>query len=116
MQHLVKQLTLALGVVLTIVGIAGFFSGDMLVVFQVDTLHNVIHLLSGVVALAAVNAGTSYARMYLIIFGIVYGLVTILGFTMAGSILGLFSVNMADNYLHAVIAIACLWVGFRSKS
>lgn len=112
MNNLVKQVTLLFGVVLTLVGIAGFFAGDMLLVFEVNTMHNVIHLLSGVVALIAAGAGTSYARLYLIVFGLVYGLVTVLGFAMNGEVLGLFHANAADNYLHLAIAVVCLGVGF----
>ncbi len=111
---MVKSLTWILGIVLLLVGIAGFFMNPVLV-FQVDTIHNVVHLLSGIIALAAASSGESSSRLYLIIFGIVYGLVTILGFVNSGSILGLFSVNQADNYLHAAIALVCLGVGFGSK-
>jgi hypothetical protein len=115
MTMLVKPVTFILGVVLTLVGIAGFFSGEMLLIFQVDVIHNVIHLLSGVVALWAASSGHSYSRMYLMLFGLVYGLVTVLGFTMDGNILGLFHANLEDNYLHLGIAAVSLIVGFGSK-
>lgn len=116
MNGLVKPLTMVLGVVLTLVGIAGFFLAPegMLLWFEVDTIHNVVHILSGVVALA-VAGNPAYARLYLIVFGVVYGAVTLLGFTMGGDILGLFHANDADNYLHAAIAIICLAVGFGSS-
>lgn len=115
MSTLVKPLTWILGIVLLLVGVAGFFVDGTLIIFQVDTIHNIIHVLSGVVALFAVSTSLAYARMYLIVFGLVYGLVTVLGF-MSGNILGLFQVNMADNYLHAAIAVVCLVVGFSKKS
>lgn len=114
MSPLVKPVTWLLGVVLTLVGIAGFFVEGQLLVFQVDTIHNVVHLLSGVVALWAASSGHAYARLYLIVFGLVYGVVTVLGFA-TGSIVGLFPVNEADNYLHAGIAAVCLVVGLGSK-
>ncbi len=111
MASLVKPLTWILGIVLTLVGIAGFFVSGNLLGFQVDTVHNVVHLLSGVVALWAASTSQSYAKMYLIVFGIIYGLVTVLGY-MSGGVLGLFDVNTADNYLHAAIAVVSLVVGF----
>jgi hypothetical protein len=115
MSSLVKQFTWILGVVLILVGIAGFFTGDMLLVFKVDTMHNIVHLLSGVLALAAVSMGESVARLYLIVFGIVYALVAILGFVSTdGTIFGLITINAADNYLHTVIALGCLGVGLGS--
>ena len=115
MSSLTKSVTWILGVVLVLVGLAGFFVDGMLLVFQVDTVHNIVHLLSGVVAIAAASSGESYSRMYLIVFGLVYGVVTIIGFVTGGDILGLFEVNDADNYLHAAIAVVCLGVGFGGK-
>jgi hypothetical protein len=112
MRSLVKSVTWLFGIVFILIGIAGFFVDGMLIVFQVDTLHNVVHLLSGIVALAAVGAGESYARLYLIVFGLVYALVTVVGFVNGGDILGLFETNAADNYLHAAIALVTLGVGF----
>lgn len=115
MDLLVKPLTGILGLVLTIAGIAGFFTAGSLLGFEVDTTHNVVHLLSGLVALWAFNNSQAYSRMYLIIFGLVYGVVTLLGFFMGGDILGLFRVNDADNYLHLAIAAASLIVGLGSR-
>ncbi len=114
MSVLVKPLTWILGIVLLLVGVAGFVTGSPLIIFEVNTVHNVVHLLSGVVGLWAASSGHAYSRMYLIIFGLVYGLVTVLGFT-TGAVLSLFTVNMADNYLHLAIAAVCLVVGLGSK-
>ena len=113
MQALVQPLTWLLGIVFILIGAAGFFM-DPLIVFEVDPVHNIIHILSGIVALAL--AGTyANARMYLMVFGAVYGLVAVLGFTVeGGNILNLIVVNTADNYLHAGIAVACLTVGLGS--
>ena len=120
MTSFVKPLAFILGAVLTVVGIIGFVpaltpNGMVLGLFEVNTIHNVIHLLSGVIGLWAASSGHAYSRMFLIIFGLVYGLVTVLGFAMNGDILGLFHVNMLDNYLHAAISAVCLIVGFGSK-
>jgi hypothetical protein len=114
MNLLVKPLTGILGLVLTLVGLAGFFTSGMLLMFEVDTLHNIVHLVSGLIGLFAFNSSQSASRTFLIIFGIVYGLVTILGFAMDGNILNLIMVNTADNYLHLGITAACLIVGFGS--
>ena len=75
MSSLVKQVTWILGVVLLLVGIAGFFVDGTLIIFQVDPIHNVVHILSGVVGLAAAGSGESFSRLYLIVFGLVYALV-----------------------------------------
>lgn len=115
MSSLTKTVTWLLGLVFVAIGLLGFVNDPLLGLFEVDTVHNVVHLLSGIVAIIAVSSGESYARLYLIVFGIVYALVTVLGFVKGGDILGLFTVNQADNYLHAAIALVCLTVGFGGK-
>ena len=114
MTPFVKLLTKVLGVVLLLAGIAGFFMGGNLFGFEVDTMHNLVHIVSGVIGLAA-SGSYRNSRLFLIVFGVVYGAVALLGYA-TGGVLGLFSVNMADNHLHAVIAAACLLTGFGSSS
>ncbi len=114
MNLLVKPLTGILGLVLTLVGVAGFFVPGMLLIFEVNTTHNIVHLASGLIGLFAFNSSQSASRTFLIIFGLVYGVVAILGFMMGGEILGFFHANEADNYLHLAISAACLVVGLGS--
>lgn len=117
---MVQKLAWVFGIVLTAVGILGYVpaiaSGGLLLgIFQVDGLHNVIHILTGVLAIAAAWGAGTYARLYFKVFGVVYGLVTVLGFVQGETVLGLFMVNAADNFLHLVIAAVALWVGFGMK-
>ncbi|MSR87072.1 DUF4383 domain-containing protein [Candidatus Peribacteria bacterium] len=115
MRTLVTPFTRVLGVVLLLVGLLGFFmSSPLLGLFEVDTLHNIIHIASGLVALA-VSGNMMYARMYLLIFGLVYLVVALVGFFMGGDILGLFHTNLEDNILHTAIALGCLGVWGGSK-
>ena len=114
-----KSLVMALGAVFVLIGVLGFIpgitdDGELLGIFAVSTPHNLVHLVSGGVALAAAASGESAARMFAQVFGVVYGLVTIWGFvTGPGSdVLGFINVNQADNVLHLVIAAALLYVGF----
>ncbi len=108
-----RILALALGIVLTLVGILGFFMNPVFG-FQVDIVHNLIHLVSGLLGIAA--AYTGYSRRYNQAFGIIYLLITILGFIPAfyfgGKLLGIVTINTADNFLHLGIAIVTLAVGF----
>lgn len=111
---LVKPLTWVLGIVLLVVGVLGFvLPSPLLGLFEVDTIHNIVHILSGVVGLWAASTGYQYSRLFLMIFGLVYALVAVLGF-MSGSVLGLFVVNAFDNYLHAAIGAVCLISAFGS--
>src|SRR6185437_11153607 len=115
------------GVVALLIGILGFVpgissgyagSGFLLGVFAINPLHNVIHIVTGLIGIfAGYYAAGAYTRTYALVFGIVYALVTILGFTplvMDGSLLGLIPINMADNVLHLAIAASALLVYFIS--
>ena len=104
------------GIVFIAIGILGFVpgitsNGHLLGIFGVDTVHNVIHLLSGIVALLCAGSASA-AKTYFKVFGVVYGLVTILGFMSGTSVLGIFMVNGADNVLHLLIAVIALALGF----
>lgn len=117
---MVQQLAWVFGAVFIVVGVLGFVpgvtaDGHLLGIFAVDALHNVIHLLSGIAAIVAAWMSASYAKLFFRAFGVVYLAVTVLGFVMGESILGLFVVNMADNLLHLVIAAATLYIGFFMK-
>ncbi len=115
MNLLIKPLTGLLGLVLTLVGIAGFFHDGMLFLFEVDTVHNIVHLFTGLIALFCYNSSQAYSRIFLILFGFIYGVVALLGYFMNGDILGLFHVNMADNQLHLGLATVSLIVGLGSR-
>lgn len=110
----------AFGAVFLVLGVLGFVpgftpDGHLLGIFDVDTFHNIIHLSSGVVALFAGFKSEAASRLYFQAFGIVYGLVAILGFVyMDREILGLVANNMADNLLHVAIAGSALTLGFGS--
>lgn len=110
------------GAVLLAVGVLGFVSaltpdGNLLGVFHVNALHNVIHLTSGAVALFAGFTSAKASRLYFQVFGVIYALVTVLGFlTGEGHILGLVANNMGDNLLHIVIAGSALYLGFGAKA
>ena len=115
------------GFVALLIGILGFVpgissgvsdSGYLLGIFAINPLHNVIHILTGLVGIfAGYYAGGAYARTYALVFGVVYALVTVLGFTplvMDGSLLGLIPINLADNLLHIAISASAFLVYFAS--
>ena len=104
------------GVVFIILGLLGFVNHPILGIFAVDTLHNLVHLVSGILAIVFAMQGESQARRFALILGIVYALVTILGFIGGGKILGLIVSNGADNVLHLVLAIVFLIVGLKKPA
>jgi hypothetical protein len=118
---MVKTAAIIFGVVFLAVGILGFVPGatnnDMLLgMFMVNPAHSMVHIASGVVFLICGMAGAGASRTFFKIFGIVYALVAVLGFVKGdGMLLGLISNNMADVWLHVVLAVAMLWLGFGAR-
>src|ERR1043165_2768810 len=92
-----------LGVVFIVIGLLGFVNHPVLGIFEVNTLHNLIHLVSGILAIMFARMGESSAKKFALVLGIVYALVTVLGFLLGGNIVNLIMVNMADNLLHLVL-------------
>lgn len=119
---LAQKLAWVVGIVLTLVGILGFVpgvtnaSGLLLGIFQIDPLHNIVHILTGVLAIVAAMGSGTYVSLYFKVFGVVYALVAVLGLAMGSPILGLISANMADHVLHLVLAAVFLYAGFGMKS
>lgn len=83
----------------------GALQGDSFLGFEVNGWHNVVHLLSGIVLLSAF-AKRKAAKTVALAFGIVYGLVTIIGMIDGNDVLGLLPVNPADNILHLALSLA----------
>lgn len=109
------------GAVFVLIGVLGYVpgitsNGMLLGIFEVDMVHNIIHILTGLLALAAAFSSEKYAKLFFQVFGVVYALVAVLGFIQGDMVLGLFHVNAADNYLHVVVAVVALYAGFVMKS
>jgi hypothetical protein len=113
------------GLALLLAGVLGFIvnsqfntggniNGDELIVFEVNGIHNLVHLASGLVLLAASPKRAS-ARAVAIAFGLVYGLVTIIGLIDGETVLGLIPVNPADNVLHIALSALGVITGFMSR-
>ena len=118
---MIKKLAWTFGIIFIVIGILGFIpaltpGGLLLGVFSVDAMHNAVHLISGILAILAAWGTGSYARLYFKVFGVVYAIVTVVGFIQGDTILGLMMVNAADNLLHLVIAAVALWAGFGAKA
>jgi Domain of unknown function (DUF4383) len=113
------------GAALLLAGVFGFISdssfdtgdgiqGDLFLGFEVNAIHNLIHVASGLVLLAASPKRAS-ARAVAIAFGLVYGLVAIIGLVDGEDVLGLIPINPADNLLHIALAALGLITGLISR-
>ncbi len=101
-----------LGGIFIVVGILGFFPNPLVSwrgVFETDVVHNIIHLVSGGILLAAPYYNTS--TMALRVIGVIYAIITIIGFISLNA-LSWMAVNGPDNWLHLVMSILLLWGGY----
>jgi len=81
MDNLQKGIAQVIGILLTLVGIVGFFTGDTLLMFGINLLHNIVHLITGLIGLyAGFYAAGKLSQAYNKLLGIIYILVAILGF------------------------------------
>jgi hypothetical protein len=121
----VQTVARLVGIVFLLVGIAGFipglttnlydgldFAGDgseaeLLGLFQVSVLHNIVHALFGVgIFMAATPSG---ARTFLIGSGAIYVVLFLLGIVGGADWV---PVNDADDWLHLGLAVGLLGLGF----
>jgi hypothetical protein len=118
----------AVGVVFLLVGIAGFIPGltsnlsdisfashhsdaKLLGVFQVSILHNVVHLLFGVVGLA-LGRTASGAKVFLVGGGAIYLVLWLYGLLVdKDSAANFVPVNSADDWLHFALGVGMLAAG-----
>ncbi len=115
-----RIVALVIGIVFTLIGILGLFvstsmTPGSLLGFDVDIVHNLVHLVTGLAGLAA--AFTGWSRRFNQIFGIIYIIVGIAGLIYPalyfdGRLLGLMHVNAADHVLHLVVGLVAAGVGF----
>ena len=114
---------LVFGAVFVVVGLAGFLvsgghpavgtdGGALLGLFQVNVLHNVVHLAIGVVMIAAALRGDGPARAANRIVGVLYLVLFAAGLLLVGTGLNLVALNPADNILHLVLGLALAGIGF----
>ena len=121
----VQNVARLVGIVFLLVGIAGFIPGvttnlydglefagndgnaELLGIFQVSVLHNIVHGLFGIAGLA-LAATASGARTYLIGGGGVYLGLFLLGIVGGGDWI---PSNTADNWLHLLLGAGMIVLG-----
>lgn len=125
---LARKLAMVVAATFLLVGILGFVPGitqdlgditfaghesqaELLGIFQVSILHNIVHLLFGVIGFAAARQGRT-AALYLFLGGVVY-----LVLALYGGVVGhdhdanFVPVNNADDILHLVLGLGMIGLG-----
>ncbi len=120
---------LAVGAVFLLVGVLGFIPGittdydtmefaghesgaELLGIFNVSILHNIVHLLFGVAGVVMARQART-AQWYLIGGGVIYLVLWLYGlFVSADDDANFVPMNTADDWLHFVLGVTMIAVGF----
>ena len=117
------------GVVLVISGLLGFIQNPIVgpgpngdgtnVLLAANTVHNIVHILTGALALyIAFGLSGEQQANGVIAFGILYAIIFV-ALIVDPRLFGLFRdipANMADHVLHAALAVASIAVGYLAKT
>jgi hypothetical protein len=116
-----KTICKILGVVFLLVGVVGFASPHLLGA-HLSPAHNVVHILSGVVALYFGFAGSiSGAKAFCLVFGVVYLALGVIGLALGTgpdrlwTLLNTLEFGKADHGIHCLLGIVCLAGGLFTK-
>ena len=125
----VQIAALVVGVAFLVPGVLGFIPGvtthydmldfaghesgaKLLGIFGISVLHNIVHLAFGIAGLVFART-FSCARGYLIVSGVIYLLLSIYGLIIDHeSAANFVPIDAADNWLHLVLAVGMLGLGF----
>jgi hypothetical protein len=116
---MIKGLAVLFGLILIALGIMGFMHSltvhqMLLGIFHVNALHNFVHLASGIIGVWAGFKSVRAAKLFFILFGLVYIAVGVLGFFYKNEdILGLIANNEADTWLHLFLGLIFFYLGAR---
>jgi len=115
-----KTVCKILGVVFLLVGLIGFVAPTLLGA-HLSPAHNIVHIVSGVVALYFGFAGTlSAAKAFALVFGVVYMALGILGMTLGTGadrmwMVGPRHFGQADDGIHILLGVIFLAGGLFTK-
>jgi hypothetical protein len=115
-----------IGIAYVLVGVGGFFvtagvgfvdtpGGLLLGTFEVNILHNLVHLLLGAALLLAGLSGARAAKAVNAAAGTVCLLLGLAGLFIVGSPFNILAINGADNVLHFGSAVLLLAVGLGAE-
>lgn len=109
------------GAVYAAIGLVGFAitmgvgfaetDGKRLIFFEINPLHNIIHLAVGALLIGGAAAGARVSSAVNSVVGAVYLLVGLIGLAIVDSDSNILALNQADNVLHLATALLALTVG-----
>ena len=115
-----KTVCKILGVVFLLVGLCGFAAPTLLGA-HLSPAHNVVHIVSGIIALYLGFAGTlSAAKTFALVFGVVYLALGVLGLALGAGeermwMVGPLHFGRVDHGIHVLLGIVFLAGGLFTK-
>jgi hypothetical protein len=115
-----KTVCKILGVVFLLVGLCGFAAPTLLGA-HLTPAHNVVHIVSGIIALYLGFAGTlSAAKTFALVFGVVYLALGVLGLALGAGeermwMVGPLHFGRVDHGIHVLLGIVFLAGGLFTK-
>jgi hypothetical protein len=116
-----KTISTILGILFLLVGLLGFAAPGFMGM-HLNIAHNVVHLVSGALALYFGTKGTyDAARAFCIVFGIVYGLLGLIGFVAGGPdyeltlIPNQLMLGKMDHIVHIILAVVFIIGGLATR-
>jgi hypothetical protein len=112
-----KIVALVFGIVFVVVGLLGFVPNPIVgpgALFDTNLVHDLIHLVFGLILLFVAWKAPAKSGLWLLILGIVYLVVALLGFVLTpngGLLLGLVETNTTDHWLHVVLGVVLVLFG-----
>jgi hypothetical protein len=124
-QSINRVLGYVLGAVYLLVGLVGFAitagtgfaatSGERLIIFELNPLHNIVHIAVGALLAGAAWRGARDAKTANTLVGAVYLAVGVIGLFLTDSSANLLALNHPDNVLHLGSAAVLLAVGLTRR-
>jgi Domain of unknown function (DUF4383) len=112
-----KTVAKIMGLVLLLVGVLGFTHVLDSLGAHLSPAHNLVHILSGVIALYFGFAGSlAGAKGFCIIFGLVYLLLGILGLAMGELQIGPLTLGKVDHGIHLIVGAIFLAGGLFTRN
>ncbi len=122
-----KTASIIIGLAFLAVGCLGFVANPVIgeshdAIFHADKIHNIVHIVSGVLFLLVALAMPANAGGFCKLFGIIYLVLGVWGLFQYGTdgmgkLLGFLHVNGADNFLHIGLGIVIFLAGMlKSKA
>ncbi len=116
-----KTASIIFGLAFLAVGCLGFVANPIVgespdAIFHADKIHNIVHIVSGVLFLLVALAMPASAGAFCKLFGVVYLALGVWGLFQFGSdgmgkLLGFLHVNGADNFLHIGLGLVIFLAG-----